>query len=63
MDEEDDEEECTSALIGEIPPDPPEMAGEMSFLPKFSRLLETLLMLSGAALEVELGLQNRGEKE
>ncbi|TNN72204.1 hypothetical protein EYF80_017632 [Liparis tanakae] len=33
-----------------MPPDPPDIAGEMSFLPKLSRLLETLLMLSGAVL-------------
>lgn len=46
-------------MIGETPLDPPDMAGAMSFLPKLSRLLETLLMLRGAAfaLEPELGRQ------
>lgn len=39
-------------MMGEMPVD---MAGEMSFLPKFSRLLDTLLMLRGAfALELDL---------
>lgn len=37
------------------PAAPPEaMAGAMSFRPKFSKLLETLLMLSGAALALAL---------
>lgn len=57
VEEEEEEEECTSLFIGEMPLDPPEMAGAMSFLPKLSRLLETLLMLRGAVfvLELELG--------
>lgn len=57
VDEEEEEEECTSLLIGEI--DAPDMAGAMSFLPKLSRLLETLLMLSGAAF-VEPELERKG---
>lgn len=56
--EEEDEEECTSLLMGEMPLEPPDMAGEMSFLPKLSRLLDTLLMLSGVVLA--LGAELRG---
>lgn len=42
------------------PTAPPEaIAGAMSFRPKFSKLLETLLMFSGAALA--LALKKRGE--
>lgn len=46
-------------MIGKTPLEPTEMAGAMSFLPKLSRLLETLLMLRGAVfvLEPELGRQ------
>lgn len=48
----------TSLLMGEMGPAPTDMAGAMSFRPKLSRLLDTLLMLSGAgrgaALEEEL---------
>lgn len=46
-------------MIGETPLELTEMAGAMSFLPKLSRLLETLLMLRGAVfvLEPELGGQ------
>lgn len=55
MEEEEEEEECISLLIGEMPADAPVMAGAMSFLPKLSRLLDTLLMLSGGAfVEPEL---------
>lgn len=39
-----------------------DMAGEMSFRPKLSRLLETLLMLRGAVFVLELELEvNRKE--
>lgn len=54
VDEEEEEEECTSLLMGEITPELPNMAGEMSFLPKLSKLLETLLILRGAFFELEL---------
>ena len=57
MEDEEEEEECTSLLIGEMPLEPPEMAGAMSFLPKLSRLLETLLMLRGAVFTLEPELQ------
>lgn len=44
-----------------VPTAPPEaMAGAMSFRPKFSKLLETLLMFSGAALALALR-KKRGE--
>lgn len=61
VDEEEEEEEYTSVLIGEMPPDPPDIAGAMSFLPKFSRLLETLLMLRGAVFVLELELEKQTE--
>lgn len=48
-------------LADETPPDPLDIAGEMSFLPKFSRLLETLLMLSGAAFVMEPELEKQIE--
>lgn len=38
-----------------------EMAGAMSFRPKLSRLLETLLMLRGAVFVLELELQVSGK--
>lgn len=58
----EEEEECTSLLIGEMPLDPPDMAGAMSFLPKLSRLLETLLMLREAVFVpvLELGEEQSG---
>lgn len=45
-----------------MPLDPPDMAGAMSFLPKLSRLLETLLMLREAVfvLVLELEKEQRG---
>lgn len=63
VDEEEEEDECTSLLMGETPLELTEMAGAMSFLPKFSRLLETLLMLRGAVfvLGPELGEQKYGD--
>lgn len=57
--DEEEEEECTSQLIGETPPDPVDIAGAMSFLPKLSRLLETLLMLRGAAFVLEPELERK----
>lgn len=51
--EVDEEEECISLLIGETPLELTEMAGAMSFLPKLSRLLDTLLMLRGAVFVLE----------
>lgn len=62
VDGDEEEEECTSVLMGEMPPDPPDMAGAMSFLPKLSRLLETLLMLMGAALAPEPELEKTKQK-
>lgn len=59
VDEEEEEEECTSLLIGETLLEPPDMAGAMSFLPKLSRLLETLLMLRGAAFALEPELERQ----
>lgn len=50
----------TSLLIGEMPLEPPpDRAGAMSFLPKLSRLLETLLMLRGAILPLALREEKR----
>lgn len=45
--------------MGEMPPELTETAGAISFLPKLSRLLETLFMLRGAifVLEPELEVQ------
>lgn len=54
--EEEEDEEYTSLLMGATLPDTPDMAGAMSFLPKLSRLLDTLLMFSGAAFAVEADL-------
>ena len=55
--EEEVEEEWTSVLMGEKTAGPPGTAGEMSFRPKFSRLLDTLLMLRGGALAPPGGLE------
>lgn len=63
VEEEEEEEECTSLLMGETPLDPPDMAGAMSFLPKLSRLLETLLMLRGAFFVLEPELKRKGYVE
>lgn len=52
LEEEEPKEACwwawTSLLMGETAPVLTDMAGEMSFRPKLSRLLDTLLILSGA---------------
>lgn len=56
VDEEEEEEECISLLMGETPPELTETAGEMSFLPKLSKLLETLFMLRGAVFVLEPAL-------
>ena len=57
--------ESTSLLIGEMPLEAPDMAGAMSFLPKLSRLLETLLdtllMFRGAGLAVALQEERGGQ--
>lgn len=63
VDEEDEEEEWTSLLTDETPPAPLDIAGAMSFLPKFSRLLETLLMLSGAVFVMEPELEKQMEMD
>lgn len=61
--EEEEEEECISVLTGETVLELPGMAGVMSFRPKLSRLLETLLMLRGGVLVLELELQvNESER-
>lgn len=45
-------------MIGETPLELPDMAGAMSFLPKLSRLLDTLLMLRGAVFVLEPELES-----
>lgn len=54
--EEEEDEEYTSLLMGARLLGTPDMAGAMSFLPKLSRLLDTLLMFNGAAFAVEADL-------
>ena len=58
----EEEEECISLLIDETLLELTEMAGAMSFLPKLSRLLETLLMLRGVDFVVEPELQEEKTK-
>lgn len=56
--------ERISLLIGEITlATPPDMAGAMSFLPKLSRLLETLLMLRGAVLALRRKSEKKKERK
>lgn len=59
---EEEEEECISLLIDETPLELTEMAGAMSFLPKLSRLLETLLMLRGVDFVLEPELEEQKTK-
>lgn len=61
--EEEEEEECISVLMGETVLELTDMAGAMSFRPKLSRLLETLLMLRGGVFVLEPELQaNESER-
>lgn len=66
VEKEEAEWAWTSVLMGETGPALTDMAGAMSFRPKLSRLLDTLLMLSGAgrgaALEAELKGGEGGEE-
>lgn len=52
----------TSVLMGETAPVLTDMAGAMSFRPKLSRLLDTLLMLSGAGRGAALEAELKGER-
>lgn len=61
--EEEEDDECISVLSGETVLELTEMAGAMSFRPKLSRLLETLLMLRGGVFVLVLELQvNESER-
>lgn len=49
-------------MIGATLLDTPDMAGAMSFLPKLSRLLDTLLMFNGGAFATEPDLERQQNK-
>lgn len=53
----------TSLLTGETAPVLTDMAGAMSFRPKLSRLLDTLLMLSGAGRGAAPEAELKGRRE